>query len=437
MTGQIDRFEVFVRLADGARYKAGTLLMTAELNGGRFKSEFQYDPEWLSYAKRFPLDPESLPLGSDRFRADRFEPPLGFVNDALPDSWGRKLLYSELGPGERTIANLLRMRSKREVLGALEIVEFGASSPSPEPLPLPDRISLGRLLDASAKFESNQKVEDREMLFLLRAGSTPGGARPKALVTDGSGSWIAKFPRRYEDGEFDIPALEMASLDCAHAAGLDVPEHKLVSVGKRVILLVKRFDVEGAGRRHMVSLSVLCKETSEFGATSYDELANAIRRHSGNPEADLTILFRQAAFNGLFGNTDDHLKNFMMLHMDDGYRLSKAYDLLPDWNRNVENHLFFTHHKTIVDLEEIMSLASKWNVRSSTRILDEVISGICHFETAAVSAGVSKANIDQIAKDLQHRLARIGRPYVRTNAPNLNTSSEIPKSRAAQTKSTC
>jgi len=41
-------------------------------------------------------------------------------------------------------------------------------------------------------------------------------------------------------------------------------------------------------------------------------LGNTSRRLP-DPETDITALYRQMVFNGFIGNTDDHLKNFIML----------------------------------------------------------------------------------------------------------------------------
>lgn len=47
----------------------------------------------------------------------------------------------------------------------------------------------------------------------------------------------------------------------------------------------------------------------------------------------MTALYRQAVFNALLGNTDDHLKHFALRHVGtegSGWRLTPAYDLPPD-----------------------------------------------------------------------------------------------------------
>ena len=45
--------------------------------------------------------------------------------------------------------------------------------------------------------------------MLISPGSSLGGARPKACVTDGDDLWLAKFPSRYDD--YDMGAWEFFS----------------------------------------------------------------------------------------------------------------------------------------------------------------------------------------------------------------------------------
>ena len=59
----------------------------------------------------------------------------------------------------------------------------------------------------------------------------------------------------------------------------------------------------------------------------YRDLAEMIKHVSKQLGQDLHRLFSQMVFNVMIGNTDDHLKNFFMLHDDTGWRLSPAFDI--------------------------------------------------------------------------------------------------------------
>lgn len=400
------RFDVIVRLEDDSRELAGVLAMGDPAANGRYGAEFRYEPSWLQSKRRFPLDPESLPLSSGSFSGSNLNPPLGVFNDALPDRWGRALLLHGLPLSQRTDLLLLALRG-RNGLGAIEFIERGvpASANARPESPL----ALEVLVDAAENFEAGLPVENSLLRRLLAAGTTAGGARPKATVSDETGNWIAKFPSKILDGRFDIIGLEKAAMDCARAAGLQVPDTCIVHAGTKKLILVRRFDVTAhGGRHHMISLSTLCKERLDYRVSGYDDLADAVRKHSANPSEDLTRLFRHAIFNGLVGNTDDHLKNFAMIHDTGGYRLSPAYDLLPDVNANQEHVLIFGVQRYIESHGTVIDMALRWGVADALGILENVLAGLSRFEEFAALAGVPDANVAEIRKDLGRRSRRVG-----------------------------
>jgi serine/threonine-protein kinase HipA len=401
----VKRFDVIVRLEDDSPELAGVLAMGDPAANGRYGAEFRYEPSWLKSKRRFPLDPESLPLSSGSFSGSNLNPPLGVFNDALPDRWGRALLLHGLPLSQRTDLLLLALRG-RNGLGAIEFIERGvpaSANARPE-----SSLALEVLVNTAENFEAGLPVENSLLRRLLAAGTTAGGARPKATVSDETGNWIAKFPSKILDGRFDIIGLEKAAMDCARAAGLQVPDTCIVHAGTKKLILVRRFDVTAhGGRHHMISLSTLCKERLDYRVSGYDDLADAVRKHSANPSEDLTRLFRHAIFNGLVGNTDDHLKNFAMIHDIGGYRLSPAYDLLPDVNANQEHVLIFGVQRYIESHGTVIDMALRWGVADALGILENVLVGLSRFEEFAALAGVPDANVAEIRKDLERRARRI------------------------------
>lgn len=397
------RFDILVRLEDGSGEVAGVLAMGDPAANGRYSAEFRYEESWLKSARRFALDPESLPLQSGTFSGFNLNPPLGVFNDALPDRWGRTLLFHGMTLSQRTDQRLVTLRG-RNGLGCIEFIEQGNTPPAPDSAE--GVVALDTLLDAAEKFEAGLPMHDIQLRRLLAAGTTAGGARPKATVYDDNGSWIAKFPSKVLDGRFDIIGLEKASMDCARAAGMQVPDTRLVHVGVKKVILVRRFDVtQQGGRRHMISLSTLCKERLDFRVSSYDDLSDAVRKHSLDPIADLTALFMHAIFNGLVGNTDDHLRNFGMLHGPGGYRLSPAYDLLPDINLNQEHVLYFGNQRFIESRATITDMARRWGIADPIGILQSVLDGLSQFKHFARMAEVPEVNVEEIGKDLVRRIS--------------------------------
>ncbi len=385
---------------DGSRERAGVLGLGDPGSNGRYGAEFRYERRWLESKQGFALDPESLPLSSGIFSGFNLNPPLAVFNDALPDRWGRALLWHGLPLSQRSDIVLITLRG-RNGLGAIEFVEQDAQTAVPASA---RTSSLAALLDAAERFEAGLPVEDSQLRRLLAAGSTAGGARPKATVSDESGEWIAKFPSKVLDGRFDVTGLEKATVDCAAAAGMEVPQTRIVHIDDKKVIFVKRFDVTGrGGRHHMISLSTLCKERTDYHVPAYDDLADAVRKHSAEPIEDLARLFRHAVFNGLVGNTDDHLKNFSMVHRDGGYRLSSAYDLTPDLPANREHVLFFGRQRYIESVDTVMSMAARWGVADPIGVLRAVLGGVSRFREFAVGAGVPEGNIAEVERDIARR----------------------------------
>jgi serine/threonine-protein kinase HipA len=402
---------VWVRHPDGAIGRAGDLACTDPDAHVRFEAEFEYAAEWLADRRSFALDPESLPTRDRsrplRFRAENLHPPLSVFEDALPDDWGRRLLVLDrrLPRAQQGLPYLLRELGA-DGLGALAFADRG--------LPASRRsaaaaIHLDALVDAAARLEAGEPVEPAALPRLLDAGSSPGGARPKALVDTDDGHWIAKFSSRNRDGRFDVVGLEATALALARDAGLEVPETRLLDLqGGHRTLLVRRFDMTPqGGRRHMVSLKTLCKERPGVYVLSYDELASAVRKHSAAPRVDVEALIRHAVFNVAIGNTDDHLKNFWMLHDERGWRLAPAFDLVPDVAERREHVLRFHLDQRTPSPAEVGAVAKSWGVRNGAAIAQEVIDAVRGFPIVAARCRVPAANIAEIGRDIEGRLATL------------------------------
>ena len=398
---------VWVILPDAECVHAGDLAFSEPDVHGRCESEFEYTEGWLRRSHAFDLDPESLrrSAGRIRYRGMNLQPPLAVFEDSLPDDWGRRLLVFDrkLPRGAQGEPYLLRELGA-DVLGALAYSEAGSPAHSRENA---STVHLAELVEAAERFEAGKPGARARLRRLLEAGSTPGGARPKALVATEDGEWIAKFPSRNRDGRFDVVGLEAAIMALAGKAGLDVPETRLVRAGNKRVLLVRRFDVTPrGGRRHMISLKTLCKERPGLYVLTYGEVATAIRKHSAAPQEDVNAFFRHMAFNALVGNTDDHLKNFWMLHDGHGFRLSQAFDLLPDVGERKEHALAFAGNQRAPSRAELLALGKTWGVKGAAEMLAAAADATRGFRRVARKLGVAEGNVAQIGADLDRRRAR-------------------------------
>lgn len=91
-------------------------------------------------------------------------------------------------------------------------------------------------------------------------------------------------------------------------------------------------------------------ESDELENYSYVDLAMSDFMTSKERKQEL---FRRMIFNGLFGNTDDHLRNHAFLRINGEWKFSPAYDLTPNTvPYNKQHHaLCFVEGKDLPSLD--------------------------------------------------------------------------------------
>ncbi len=408
------RLGVAIVLTDGQRLPVGELAFGQLTATGEAPSAFRYAPEWLNHAQAFAIDPESLPLREGDFPASHLAPPLAVFDDALPDDWGRRLLAQGRAiPRAERLPWRYLLEARDHTMGALVFSARDAKSPS-SALPAAEATDLAALIEAAERFDNGQPVAADALRRLLAAGSSPGGARPKAIVRCEGTEWLAKFPSTLRDAGHDVPGLEYVCLTLADRAGLSVPAARLLELGGRHVLLTQRFDRLGenpGGRRHMISLKTLCRERGGLYCQSYDEPMAMVRKHSAAPAVDIELFFRQMCVNVAIGNTDDHLKNFALLRDVGGWRLSPAFDLVPDLGRNGEHVLAIGPSRQPPPRATLLAVGERWlgSRERAGRVIDQVAQAVSQFDAVAQASGVSERSRDFFGADMAQRVAQITR----------------------------
>ncbi len=325
---------------------------TEFVTAGRFKrtinragvatGRFVYGKSYLARDTAVPIDPLEIKLGTKTYETRLLKGVFGALRDASPDHWGRRIIERHFAsPAPDELDYLLQSPDDRA--GALG---FGLG---PEP-PAPKRkfnrtLDLGKLqefADAIVADKELPKEPDAEQAQrLLLEGTSMGGARPKAVVEDDGALWIAKFNR--PDDKWNHAKVERAMLELGRTCGLQTAESRLTTIGDRDALLIKRFDREatmnGYRRARMLSaLTLLRAEDAQQDRSkwSYVLLAEELRRISAEPKADAAELFKRMCFNALITNNDDHPRNHAVIALEDDWRLSPAYDLIPAMPISVE-----------------------------------------------------------------------------------------------------
>lgn len=154
------------------------------------------------------------------------------------------------------------------------------------------------------------------------------------------GDWIIKPPSTKH--KF-VPLNEYTAMSLAALAGIDIPEIKLVELGRldnlpqinlpdeTYAFAIKRFDREGNTRIHMEDFAqVLVRYPHEkYNSANYEQIGNILYGYSGDGLADAQQFARRLLVNILLANGDAHLKNWSLLYADRiTPRLAPAYDIV-------------------------------------------------------------------------------------------------------------
>ena len=243
---------------------------------------------------------------------------------------------------------------------------------------------------------------------LLLVGTSMGGARPKAVVEDAEGLWLAKF--NVKTDRWNVARVEHAMLMLARQCGIAAAHSRVESIAGRDVLLVKRFDRErladGYRRARMVSgLTLLRAEDTHHARDrwSYVLLVEELRRASGAPRDDAKELFRRMCFNALISNTDDHPRNHALLARDAQWRLSPAYDLNPTPLVSVERRdlaLTVGDAGRYANAANVQSQCARFLLErdEAARIVNEMEAAVCRsWRDVARRAGVTARDCDALA----------------------------------------
>jgi len=311
---------------------------------GRSVGRFVYGRSYRERADAVPLDPIHLPLAPTVYETARLDGVFGALRDAAPDAWGRRVIERVAGRQDLDELDFL-LESPQDRAGALA---FGRGPVPPGPVREFNRVvQLRELRRAAALIEEDlPRALPAQIVDLLDPGSSLGGARPKNVVEDGDGLWIAKFPQRGD--RWSNAPVEAAMLTLAGRCGIRVPEARVERAGSESVLLVKRFDRERVGaederpgylRHRMVSaLTVLDADDAPADRRnwSYVLLADELQRWSARPREDKAELFRRMVLNALICNVDDHPRNHAVIAPGREWRLAPAYDLTPNSRQGLD-----------------------------------------------------------------------------------------------------
>jgi serine/threonine-protein kinase HipA len=261
---------------------AGRFELTKDRSGNTL-GRFVYGKSYLARGNAVAIDPVELKLAGGTYETARLNGVFGALRDSGPDYWGRRVIEKRAGIPQLGELDYL-LNSADDRAGALG---FGLGQQPPAPrrkfnktleLAKLQEIAEALMRDEDVKAEEAAQVQD-----LMLIGTSMGGARPKAVVEDVEGLWVAKFNR--PDDRWNNTRVEHAMLELARTCGISVATSRVETVAGKDVLLVKRFDREKTGkgytRARMISgLTLLRADEApeERERWSYVLLSEELRR---------------------------------------------------------------------------------------------------------------------------------------------------------------
>lgn len=383
------------------------------------KIYFQYERTFLE--SKLEISPLHLPLSRKVFETTNlayFEGLAGVFADALPDSWGNKIVenyfskYKHISPYDVSPLQKLLYMGKRAV-GALEFYP----SESTEDDSIKQTLEIATLVKESRKVLKGKVTELLPELFRISSDSL-GGAKAKATVglnaatnemismsgtlPSGFEHWMLKFDGTDIEGKPSQNLLaEKLYLEMAKKCGIESAESHIIHDADLSHLAVKRFDRKGNEKPyHMHTLAGIAHMNFRDKDTmSYDKFFRTILAVTH----DYSVLeegYRRMVFNVLFGNQDDHAKNHSFVMNKKGkWNLSPAYDLSPSFGYGHQMEINFKDKG--VNHADLLVMAERFDIKDANKIVEEQIQVLEHFDMYAKEAGIDREKRAEISKNFK------------------------------------
>ena len=384
---------------------------------GNISYRWIYALPWLQAHRDIRLGADILNVQGYQYRSNTI---FSFLQDAMPDRWGRRLidkrerlLARQEGRAVRTLLDIdyLCQLDDKTRMGALRFRTGQNYIGQYEEMPVPPLAKLNEFTQMAQAYEQQEtnggNIREEWIYNLYRQGSSLGGARPKANVRDTDGTLlIAKIPSIHDD--YDVALWEHFALKLAQRAGIEVAQTRLLQLpGQRYhTLLSRRFDRNGEERIHFASAMTLTglQDGADAGSgNGYLDIADAIIGDNGFADIHATLcqLYRRIAYSIMIGNHDDHFRNHGFLLSPKGWIWSPAYDINPSDYR--EQSLLISPNSNESSIGELRGAAKYYQLTATEAdsIIAEVSSAVRQWKKIAAQCGISAAEQQRFAHRIE------------------------------------
>ncbi|WP_026768679.1 type II toxin-antitoxin system HipA family toxin [Asinibacterium sp. OR53] len=392
-------------------------VLTAQQAKGKKAFSFEYNKDWISTKAQLVLDPDIEWYTGAQYPKEKEN--FGVFLDSMPDTWGRTLMKRraaqqawEEGKPTPTLydidfllgvydeSRMGALRFKKDPEGPF--LDNNAEAPTPHWSHVKELQYAAKVIEEDKDNEAIKKW----IALLIAPGSSLGGARPKANVLDDQRHpWIAKFPSANDNN--DKAAWEYLVYRLAQLAGVQMSESRLEKVaGKYHTFFTKRFDRLNGERIHFASAMTMTgnnEDTIRDHPGSYLEMAEFIQFSGSYIAADLEQLWRRIVFNIAVSNTDDHFRNHGFIVVNNGWRLSPAYDLNPSVDKD-GLALNIDMDNNALDFELAKSVGTFFQLRNEqmNSIITEVKLAVQQWAVIAGKIGIRKTEQDRMASAFRY-----------------------------------
>lgn len=273
-----------------------------------------------------------------------------------------------------------------------------------------------------------QPFEQLASAFVASQQGTVAGVMPKILLSSSRVAMslpnvgfiykpaVPKWPELAEN--------EHLTHLLAQSVGLEVAKSALVRSDEGFGLISKRFDINdlGSNRYHVLDMAqILELKADDKYRSSYERVAKAIKKYSDQPVIDLMTFYKLVVFSFLCGNSDLHLKNISLLHVENGWQLSPCYDLVNVKLANPDDReqlaLTLNSRKNRIkstDLLEYFPAHTGLSDRLKNRVISDLTTGIKKWPKLIANSFLSELQQENYVQIVNQRLELIGLPKMIT-----------------------
>lgn len=333
---------------------------------------------------------------------------VGFINDALPDGWGMRLMDRALEARGRRPAEVTRLDRLAIIgdnaFGALRFVPPDSEAFDEKDL---DLLALARETQSFIAGGTTETLQE-----LLRVGGSPQGARPKAAVWynpatarlstsrfESAQPWLVKFPAASEHPE--VCSIEKLYAELAMERGIEMPSTFAIELPDvdSAAFGVARFDRHEGHRVPIQSFAAMLDVDFSTAHADYRDLLILVKRVTKD-QREVEKLYRRCVFNVAFNNRDDHLKNFAFLLTRSGnWTLAPAFDLTFSEGPGGEHWTTVKGVGKGITREHLLALAADASIKAGRagEIIEEVVRPIPNWQRRMFKATGSKETRERVS----------------------------------------